>query len=315
MRQQDLKQREEFKETADKLSYAQSTDPWAKKVTIRSIERLTGKRRFTQAYMDLSTRLDDGTFWNHALGQLEIGLSYDREQLAKIPAEGPVVFVANHPFGVLDGIAICNIASLARDHFKILIHRSLCREERIRSYLLPIDFSETKEATLINIDTKKQAIATLKDGGAVVIFPAGGISTSIGPFGPVTDLEWKTFVAKLVQGSKATVVPIYFPGQNSRLFQMISQVSDTLRLALIMHEVNKRKGDTMQAIIGDPIPYEQVANIKRRGDLTEYLRRTVYADLGGNEFGANEFCVLPTERRAEERAMRKLEKKDRASVY
>ena len=216
------------------------------------------------------------TFWEAALSQLQVQLEYDRTQLDKIPRRGPIIFIANHPFGVIDGLIVCHLASKIRPNFKILINSALCREERIAHYMLPIDFSETKEAALVNIDSKKRAMETLRQEGAIVIFPAGGIATSEGPFGPATDLEWKLFTAKLIQMTEATVVPVFFHGQNSRLFQIASQFSLTLRLSLIVHEVKNKIGKPVRFTIGDPIPYQALAAIKQRKHLLNHLREVTY---------------------------------------
>jgi putative hemolysin len=260
-----------------KLSYASPDDPLLKRFIIQSIERLTGQRKLQHLYGELLDELEEKeTFWQAALAQLQVKLDYDQAQLAKIPSSGPIILIANHPFGVLDGLAICQLAAGIRPQFKILIHSALCREERIAPYLLPIDFSETEAAIQINVNSKKQALEILRQEGAVVIFPAGGISTAKGPFGRVTDLEWKLFAAKLIQMTGATVVPIYFHGQNSRLFQLASQVSLTLRLSLIIHEVRNKMGTTLHLTIGDPIPYQQLAGIKKRKELIHYLRQVTY---------------------------------------
>lgn len=260
-----------------KLSYASPEDPLLKAALIKSIERLSGKRKLEKMYRGVLEDLDTmDTFWEAALAQLQVQLEYNQAQLDKIPDQGPLIFIANHPFGVVDGLIICFLASKARRNFKILINRALCREERIAHYMLPIDFNETREAVLVNIDSKKRAMETLQQGGAIVIFPAGGIATSEGPFGKATDLEWKLFTAKLIQMTEATVVPVFFHGQNSRIFQIASQFSLTLRLSLIVHEVKNMIGKPVHFTIGDPIPYQQLASIKQRKELLNHLREVTY---------------------------------------
>ena len=224
----------------------------------------------------LDEQEDKTTFWEAALNRLELNVEYDKNQLAKVPRCRPVVFIANHPYGVLDGLIVCHIAAITRQRFKILINSALCKEEQIASYLLPIDFSETEEAIRTNIKTKRQALDILRRRGAIIIFPAGGIATAKGALGKATDLEWKLFAAKLIQMTRATVVPIYFHGQNSRIFQIVSQFSLTLRLSLIIHEVKNKIGKTIQVTIGDPIPYQEIAAIKGRRNLTHYLREVIY---------------------------------------
>ncbi|MBX3013112.1 MAG: lysophospholipid acyltransferase family protein [Caldilineaceae bacterium] len=262
-----------------KLTYASPDDPLAKQLLIRSVERLSGRRRLERIYDTvLAQEAEQSRLWGAALRALRIHVDYDAKQLAQVPTEGPIILVANHPYGLLDGLIVCHFASLLRPAFKILIHKSLCREPRVERYLLPIDFAETTEAAHTNIDSKRRAMTTLQEGNAVVIFPAGGIATTVhGPFGKAVDLEWKLFVAKLIQMTEATVIPIYFHGQNSRIFQLASHLSLTLRLALIIHEVNRKAGETIRVSIGDPIFYQNLAKIRKRKELLYHLRDTIYA--------------------------------------
>lgn len=262
-----------------KLTYASPADPLPKQVLIRAIERLTGCRRLERIYDTvLETEPDHRQLWQAALRHLHVHVDYDANQLAKVTTSGPLILVANHPYGVLDGLIICHFAALLRPDFKILINKALCQEPRVARYMLPIDFSETTEATMTNIDSKQRALATLNAGNAIVIFPAGGIATTVhGPFGRAVDLEWKLFVTKLIQMTEATVLPIYFHGQNSRLFQLASHMSLTLRLALIIHEVNRKVGETIRVSIGDPIPHQTLAGIRKRKELLSYLRSSIYA--------------------------------------
>jgi putative hemolysin len=112
----------------------------------------------------------------------------------------------------------------------------------------------------------------------VVVFPAGAISTTPDKFGsgPAVDGRWQPFVSQLIQRSKATVMPIWFGGQNSRLFQIASHVSLTLRLSLIFHEVETRIGTALPVAIGAPIPFASLASVKDRQELADELRARVY---------------------------------------
>lgn len=265
------------------LTYASPNDPKLKTVLIKSIERLSGQRKLQHLYANVLAETNGNhTFWGSALKQLQVTLNYDESQLARIPKTGPLIFIANHPYGVIDGLAICHLASRVRPNFKIVINSALCKEERVASFMLPIDFDETKEAVQTNINSKREAMALLQQDGAIIIFPAGGIATAQGPFGKVTDLEWKLFTAKMIKMTNATVIPIYFYGHNGRLFQIVSQFSLTLRLSLICHEVKKQIGETLSLTIGDPIPYADLAPIKRRSDLIDHLRSVIY-DLPNQE--------------------------------
>ncbi len=262
-----------------RISYAAPTDPYWKRAVIRLIERLTGQPRLEQMYRAL--RMGDSftpaSFWKDSLDSLAVSLDFDPTTFEQIPQSGPLVVIANHPFGVLDGLSICHLASRMRPNFQILTNSVLCQDPALDPYLLPVSFDETREAMRMNIDTKQRALQTLEAGGAIVIFPGGGISTAAGWGGEVTDLEWKRFAAKLIQLSHATVIPIFFHGQNSRLFQMVSQFSLTLRLSLLLYEVNRMMGSTLQLVIGEPLPFEALAHIKDRQALLDHLRTHVYS--------------------------------------
>ena len=128
-----------------------------------------------------------------------------------------------------------------------------------------------------NIETKRAALAALARDECVAIFPSGGVATAEKVFGPAIDLEWRTFVAKLVRSSEATVVPLFFHGQNGPLFQLASRLSQTLRLSLLLHEVNNKRGRPLRVTVGEPVGYGELREIRGRGELTEHLRRTVMA--------------------------------------
>ena len=260
------------------ITYADANDPLWKRVAIQGIEKITGKPKLQRLYEQArNTPIPTHEFWELALSLLDIRLNYDGARLDQIPNKGPLVIIANHPFGVVDGLSICYLAGKIRPHFRILTNSVLCQDAELNQFLLPIDFAETREAAKINIETKRKAIETLNQDGAVVIFPGGGVSTSQSWFGPAEDLEWKRFTAKLVQTAQATVLPIYFHGQNSRLFQIVSQFSLTLRLALLLREVKNKMGLTIDVTIGNPIPYQAMAHLKNRQKLLDWLRETTYS--------------------------------------
>ncbi|MEM7798612.1 MAG: lysophospholipid acyltransferase family protein [Chloroflexota bacterium] len=261
------------------FTYASPNDPAVKRGIIRGIERLAGKKKILRLYKSIPQEMAGHPgFFFEAIKVLKVDLDWDKEQLAKIPKDGPVIFIANHPFGVLDGIIMCNLAATNREKWGIMINEALCKVDHLKENLLPINFDETKEAVKLNIESKKKAMKMLKAGGSLIIFPAGGISTADRKgFGEVTDLEWKLFTAKLIQMTRATVVPVFFHGRNSRIFQIVSQFSLTLRLSMVIRELRRQIGKTQKVTIGDPIFYDQMEVIKGRQALLDYLREKTYA--------------------------------------
>jgi putative hemolysin len=256
------------------LSYANPDDPAWLKFLIDTLEVATGRNTLERKYRDIRERdpaPEDA--WTMILDSLEITRRYDAERLAQTPSDGPVVFISNHPFGVVDGLILGELVNKVRPEFFVLVNEVLTREPLFRKHLLPVDFRETREAMRTNIQTRQLAIERLQKGEAMAIFPAGGVATARSIFGPAEDLDWKRFVAKLITQSRATVMPLYFHGQNSRLFQWASQVHLNFRLGLLLNEVRNKIGRTLSVSIGDPIHWEDMAPYTKRQELLNYLRR------------------------------------------
>jgi putative hemolysin len=262
------------------FSYAAASDPPLKRSLIRLVERATGQPKLKRMYVanQRFPRADE-SFWQAAVRSLALDVRYDADALAAVPKTGPVVFVANHPYGVLDGIVMSWLVSKVRSDFVVLTHIVLTRAPEAAKFILPLDFSETDEAQRTNLASRAKARAQLERGGAVVVFPAGAISTAPDRLGrkPAVDARWQPFVSQLIQRSKAAVVPIWFGGQNGRLFQVASHLSLTLRLSLIFHEVRTRIGASLPVVVGAPIPFDSLAGVKDRQALADALRARVYA--------------------------------------
>jgi putative hemolysin len=262
------------------FSYATASDPPLKRGLIRLVEKATGQPKLKRMYIDNQRfpRANE-SFWQAAVRSLDLEVRHDARALAAMPKSGPVVVVANHPYGVLDGIVISWLVSKVRSDFVVLTNAVLMRAPEVQGHILPIDFSETEEAQRTNLATRAAARAQLERGGVVVVFPAGAVSTAPDKLGrkPAVDSRWQPFVSQLIQRSKATVVPVWFGGQNSRLFQIASHLSYTLRISLIFHEVRARIGTCLPVVIGEPIPFASISAVKDRQTLADDLRNRVYA--------------------------------------
>ncbi len=262
---------------AARLSYSNLDDPLLKRVMIGTIEFATGRRKLEKIYNEVRhAKLPPTEIWGTALRKMDVKMDYDAAQLAKIPTEGPVIFIANHPFGVLDGLILGHLISRVRQRFVLLVNEVLCREPQLEDYLLPIDFDETKEAMQTNLRSRNLTLERLRAGEALGIFPSGGVATAPKVFARVQDLEWKRFTARVIQQTQATVVPLYFHGRNSHLFQLASQINLNLRLSLLLNEIRNKMGKTLRISIGDPIPYSALSIYKDRQEMLDFLRKATF---------------------------------------
>lgn len=260
-----------------RVTYASENDSWLKRKVISIIEYTTGRRKLEQVYTEIRTSNRPViTIWETALSKLNVQLCFNESRLADIPAKGPLVFLANHPFGVMDGLILGYLAARVRQSFIMLVNAVLFRDEKFSQFMLPIDFEETKAAMRTNIETRREVIRRLKNDEALVIFPSGGVATSKGFWGRADELPWKRFVVKMIQKTEATIIPVYFHGQNSRLFQIVSQKWVMLRMALLLNEARNKMGKEIHFNIGKPIPYQTIAGIDDRQDLLDYLQEEVF---------------------------------------
>ena len=261
------------------FSYATEEDSWLKRFVIRSVEHLTGQPYLKWLYDQHHANPTPGeSFWAAAVRRLELRVVCNEDALARLPKSGPLVVVANHPFGVLDGVVIAYLVSRVRGDFLILTNEVLTRADEIRPFLLPIDFAETEAALQTNLKSRAAAKAHLLKGGCLVVFPAGGVSTTPRPWTRrAVDAEWKKFTARLIGQARAPVVPVFFAGQNSRLFQLSSHVSMTLRLSLLFKEVHDRIGSEVRVRIGETVPFDQLSSIGDRQAFMNHLRGMTYA--------------------------------------
>lgn len=261
-----------------RFTYSTLDQHWLQRLVIQGIELMGGQRKLKRLYLEHIDNLKRGEgFFDSAIRLLNINVDYNIEALSAVPKTGPVIFISNHPYGVLDGITLTWLALKARPDTKVLANDVLCQSPEAAAHLLPVAFAATREALETNVRTRLAAQDWLKQGHAIGIFPGGGVSTTEKPFHKqAVDLPWAPFTAKLVRSSGATVVPVFFTGQNSRLFQIASHLSLTLRLSLVFRETAKRIGTDLGVRIGKPTPFNDIAHLTNRDELIGELRRRTF---------------------------------------
>jgi putative hemolysin len=264
---------------AREISYAYSAQTKGGRAVIRAVENATGRLKLIRRAAGYETEVAGGRdFWQVMVERYGLSLDVIGGSLGSIPPSGPLVLVANHPYGILDGLMMGHILSHVRGDFRILAHRIFRKARDLDRVILPISFDDTKEAVALNVETRKTALAYLSEGGAIGVFPGGTVSTAVKPFGQPMDPGWRSFTAKMIAKSDAVVVPVFFEGANSRLFQIASHLHTTLRMALLIKEFRSRVDEPVRVVIGAPIPRERLD--AHRGDtkaMMDFLRRETYA--------------------------------------
>lgn len=239
-----------------RLSYAGTFKNPFKAGAIRTIEWLTGKftlirliRQFEKAGAPVGS-----PFWPKAIRHMGIRLDTPPEEIARIPTTGPVVVVANHPSGLVDGMIMAELVNRVRSDFKILTRSLLTGIPEVEEFMIPVPFPHEDNARELGLQMRDETMRHLKAGGVIILFPAGKVAMSEGWWGPAIEGEWNVFTHKIVKSTGATILPIYFAGQNSRAFQIANQLSDTLRQGLLLHEIKRTLFKPQRPVIGAPIP-------------------------------------------------------------
>ena len=264
---------------AREISYASSAQSRGGRTLIRALENVTGRLSLIRRAAGYENDVAQGqNFWDVIVDRYGLSLDVIAGSISNIPANGPLVLIANHPYGILDGLMMGHLLHKARGDFRILANSVFRRAEDLNKVLLPISFDETKEAVKQNLQTRSDALTYLGQGGAIGVFPGGTVSTSARPFSRPMDPGWRNFTAKMIAKSDATVMPIYFSGSNSRLFQVASHMHYNLRLGLLIKEFHARIDEPVQLVIGEPIASAQLAPLKSDPNaMMEYLRKATYA--------------------------------------
>ncbi|MFZ1337864.1 MAG: lysophospholipid acyltransferase family protein [Paracoccaceae bacterium] len=245
-----------------RLSYAGTFSNPAKANTIRTIEWLTAKVQLLRLIrsFEKSGAPFGAPFWPKAIRHMGIRIDTPAEEIARIPATGPVVVVANHPHGLVDGMVMAEIVNRVRSDFKILTRSLLTGIPEVEEFMIPVPFPHEKNARELGLQMRVDTIAHLKNGGVIIVFPAGKVAMSEGWWGPAVEGEWNLFTHKIVKSSGATILPMRFTGQNSRTFLIANKLSDTLRQGLLLYEIKRALFKPQRPHIGAPILSDELKN-------------------------------------------------------
>jgi putative hemolysin len=221
-------------------------------------------------------RSPDGFRLETLLSQMRVGLRVTAADSARIPTAGPVVVVANHPFGVLDGAILTVLLTRVRHDVKILTNFVLGDVPELQQHCIFVDPFETDRSMEANRRALKECLTWLHRGGMLAIFPAGEVSHLQVPEAKIADPAWNQTAVRLARRTGASVLPIFFCGHNSVGFQILGMFHPRLRTALLLQEFLQQEGKTIEVRVGNEISRQRIAAIKDDREATAYLRWRTY---------------------------------------
>lgn len=242
---------------------------------------LTGLSHINRLYQCFHAELDDleddPLFFTKALRSIEVQFEVDAKDHERVPKTGPLLVVANHPYGGVDGIILGALLKTIRPDAKIMGNFLLARMDGIRGSLITVDPFGASSSVKANIAGMRLALKHLRAGNCLGAFPAGEVSHyKLGSRG-VIDPLWSPHLVSLAGRSGATVLPIYFQGRNSLLFQMMGLLHPRIRTLMLGREFRRIGGSRIHLKIGEPIPPDRLKRFENKSAATDYLRLKTYS--------------------------------------
>ena len=226
---------------------------------------------------DTIAAIDDGRlFFEKLLDYLEIEPRISVADLERIPKSGPVVAVANHPFGFIEGAILGAVLPKVRPDLRIMANSLLGAFPAASDAFILVNPFGTADAKRQNGKGLKETLELLKSGGMLAVFPAGEVAHIDLRERAVVDPEWSPTIARLVRSTNATVVPMFFAGANSALFQLLGFLHPRVRTAMLPHELLNKQKHSIELRVGQPISFSRLKDIPSDEDMIAALRRRTY---------------------------------------
>lgn len=249
------------------LSYAGPDLSTRQKRLVKAIEWLSRGRGISAVQRRFVDNARDETFFRRAAAAFQLDTDVWFAPRAYIPANGPLLVVANHPYGVVDGLAISALLETARSDIRIIVWNAIGLPPSSQHFM-PLDLSEqgSSASRRQNVDIRRKATAHLRGGGCVVLFPSGSAEITSHPLARPAEAPWTALASKLALKSGATVLPVFVHGHNSRLFHAASHMGKLVRRSLFLTETRRMIGARIPCRIGEPLHAEQLRQMHAEAD-------------------------------------------------
>lgn len=214
-------------------------------------------------------------FLEQLIDALGVTIEVNEEDLQKIPREGAFITISNHPFGGLDGIILIKLLSKIRPDYRVMANFLLKKIEPIKDYFLGVNPFENRK-DISSAGGLKEALRHLSEGKPLGLFPAGEVSAYQADSNTIEDKEWNASVLKLIRKADVPVIPIYFKGSNSLLFQLLGLIHPMLRTVKLPSELLNKKNRVIKLRIGNPISTEVQHSFVDIMQYGRFLRAKTY---------------------------------------
>ena len=240
------------------------------------VERVLAVDQFNTFYRGSQQRDPDIPFMKRCLDELEVDYEINGSPHLEDLMQGSALVVANHPFGGVESLVISHIIRQIRPDAKVLVNYLLARVPEVNPWVIPVDPFERETSVRANLSAMRQAIRHVKDGGVLVMFPAGAVSHFHWRHARVTDPAWSPHMASIAQRTQAPILPIYFHGSNGPLFQTLGAIHPMMRTACLCRELMNKRGRTVELTVGKALRPVQWQRFEDKDRLTAFVRASTY---------------------------------------
>ena len=263
-----------------KIDPAAAPKGFRNRVSCSVFERAVGLRKLDTIIHNgrIKQREDESRFFcDDVLLGMGVNLKLSDEDRARIPKTGPVIVVANHPFGGVEGVVMMSIIHSVRPDMKAMGNYILQAIPEMREMFFPVNPFGSAAAAKQNVKPLIDTVRWLKDGHILGVFPSGEVSSIDLKSGRVRDPKWSDTIAAIAQKTNAAIVPLYFAGRNPAFFQLAGLIHPRLRTALLPTMTHRKTNCTIEARIGTPITPAEAAKFASPEELIQYARLRTYA--------------------------------------
>lgn len=219
--------------------------------------------------------IDALQFCEGCLADMDVLVKVSKDDLDRIPRTGPLVIVANHPFGGVEGLILSSVLLKARPDFKVMVNYLLGLIPELRPICVFVDPFGTDVQQ--NVRGLKQCLSHLRGGGCLGVFPSGAVSHLQLSTRTIEDPKWSQHIGGLIRRTGAAVLPVFFEGNNGPIFQIAGLIHPRLRTALLPRATLNTRHKTAVMQIGRVISAREISSFKTDEDVASFLRNRTYA--------------------------------------
>jgi len=241
-----------------------------------AIQHILRWQELNNLYSSVNQPEGDDQIWERILHSLNVAYEISPEDLAHIPSSGPLVVVANHPYGGIEGVILAALLRSVRSDVKVMANLLLCSFPGLRNSLIPVDPFGTQASATSNVRGLKAAIRWVRKGGALAVFPAGEVAHVDMNQLAITDPCWHEAVAAIIRRTSAAAIPVYFAGTNGPVFQLLGMVHPMLRTVMLPSELLNKRNQVFKVRVGHPLPHPRLKSFPDDAEMTAYLRWRTY---------------------------------------